>query len=184
MSDRLGMVEYGGHEDYVFLGREMSRAREYSEATAQDIDREVRRIVDEAYARAKSIILQHRDKIEKSPKASSNTRRSMSRISWISAKSETSAQDRIRTPAAHNGIAQCAGVARSGPAPGRISSGSPPPSTNTVHLSGIGILPMRGKRSPAGYPYRQPSVRLALPKLFFCAYQFLDHFDEHFGPCF
>ena len=60
----------------------------------------------------------------------------------------------------------------------------PPPSTNTVHLSGIGILPMRGKRSPAGYPYRQPSVRLALPKLFFYAYQFLDHFDEHFGPCF
>jgi cell division protease FtsH len=51
-SERLGMVEYGEHEDYVFLGREMSRAREYNEATAQDIDREVRSIVDEAYARA------------------------------------------------------------------------------------------------------------------------------------
>jgi cell division protease FtsH len=64
-SERLGMVEYGEHEDYVFLGREMSRAREYSEATAQDIDREVRSIVDEAYARAKGIIIQHRAKIEK-----------------------------------------------------------------------------------------------------------------------
>jgi len=64
MSERLGMVEYGEHEDYVFLGRDINKARDYSEATAQDIDREVRRLVDEAYARAKDLIMANRDKIE------------------------------------------------------------------------------------------------------------------------
>jgi cell division protease FtsH len=64
MSERLGMVEYGEHEDYVFLGRDISRARDYSESTAQEIDREVRRLVDEAYSRAKNVILQHREKVE------------------------------------------------------------------------------------------------------------------------
>ena len=64
MSDRLGMVEYGDHEDYVFLGRDIQRGRDYSESTAQEIDREVRRFVDEAYARAKELIEKHRDKVE------------------------------------------------------------------------------------------------------------------------
>jgi cell division protease FtsH len=54
------MVEYGEHEDYVFLGRDMSRSRDYSESTAQEIDREVRRLVDEAYSRAKKIITDNR----------------------------------------------------------------------------------------------------------------------------
>ena len=69
MSDKLGMVEYGEHEDHVFLARDMGRARDYSEATAQEIDREVRRIVDEAYARAKDLIMTHRDKVELIAKA-------------------------------------------------------------------------------------------------------------------
>ena len=50
MSDKMGMVEYGEHEDYVFLGRDISRARDYSEATAEQIDSEVRKLVDDAYA--------------------------------------------------------------------------------------------------------------------------------------
>ncbi len=69
MSDKLGMVEYGEHEDHVFLARDMGRARDYSEATAQEIDREVRRFVDEGYARAKALITQHRDKVELIAKA-------------------------------------------------------------------------------------------------------------------
>src|SRR5205814_840556 len=44
MSEKMGMVEYGEHEDYVFLGRDISRARDYSEATAEQIDQEVRRL--------------------------------------------------------------------------------------------------------------------------------------------
>lgn len=69
MSDKLGMVEYGEHEDHVFLARDMGRARDYSEATAQEIDREVRRFVDEGYERAKALITQHRDKVELIAKA-------------------------------------------------------------------------------------------------------------------
>jgi len=69
MSDKLGMVEYGEHEDHVFLARDMNRARDYSESTAQEIDREVRRFVDEGYARAKELILTHRDKVELIAKA-------------------------------------------------------------------------------------------------------------------
>jgi cell division protease FtsH len=64
MSDRLGMVQYGDDDEYVFLGREMARAKVYSETTAQDIDIEVKRIIDEAYKTAKDIITNNRDKLE------------------------------------------------------------------------------------------------------------------------
>jgi cell division protease FtsH len=64
MSEHMGMVEYGEHEDYVFLGRDISRSRDYSEATAEQIDREVRKLVDDAYSRAKEILTAHRDKLE------------------------------------------------------------------------------------------------------------------------
>ena len=64
MSERLGMVEYGEHEDHIFLARDMNKSHNYSESTAQEIDREVRRLVDEAYARAKDLIMSNRDKIE------------------------------------------------------------------------------------------------------------------------
>ncbi len=69
MSDRLGMVEYGEHEEHVFLARDMSRSRDYSEQTAQEIDREVKLLVDEAYARAKDIIEKHRTQLEAIAKA-------------------------------------------------------------------------------------------------------------------
>ncbi|MEA3188920.1 MAG: cell division protease FtsH [Chthoniobacter sp.] len=64
MSEKLGMVEYGEHEDYVFLGRDISKSHNYSEATAQEIDHEVRKFCDDAYARAKKLIVEHRDKLE------------------------------------------------------------------------------------------------------------------------
>jgi cell division protease FtsH len=64
MSEKLGMVEYGDHEDYVFLGRDLGRTRDYSEATAQEIDREVKKLCDDAYQRAHDLISKHRDKLE------------------------------------------------------------------------------------------------------------------------
>jgi cell division protease FtsH len=64
MSEKLGMVEYGDHEDHVFLARDMSRTRNYSEATAQEIDREVKKLCDDAYSRAKKLITDQRDKLE------------------------------------------------------------------------------------------------------------------------
>ena len=70
MSEKMGMVEYGDHEDYVFLGRDISRARDYSEATAEEIDHEVRKILDEAYQTAKKTLLTaNRDKLEVIAKA-------------------------------------------------------------------------------------------------------------------
>jgi len=65
MSNRMGMVEYGDHEDYVFLGREIGRSRGYSEETAREIDEEVHQIVNAAYERAKKILGENRDKVEK-----------------------------------------------------------------------------------------------------------------------
>lgn len=64
MSDKLGMVLYGESQEYVFLGRDMMRSKDYSEQTAQAIDNEVKRIIDEAYKTAKEIIETHRDKLE------------------------------------------------------------------------------------------------------------------------
>ena len=64
MSEKLGNVLYGEAQEYVFLGRDMMRTKEYSEATAQDIDMEVKRIVDGAFHTAKQLIETNRDKLE------------------------------------------------------------------------------------------------------------------------
>ena len=64
MSDRLGMVQYGDDDEYVFLGREVTRAKVYSEFTAQEIDGEVKRIIDNAYKTAKDILTTNIDKLE------------------------------------------------------------------------------------------------------------------------
>jgi len=69
MSEQLGMVEYGEHEDYVFLGRDINRSRAYSESTAQEIDREVRKLIDGAYSRANELITKNREKVEAIAKA-------------------------------------------------------------------------------------------------------------------
>src|SRR6266850_623812 len=64
ISDKLGMVQYGDNNEFIFLGREVSRSKDYSEQTAQDIDNEVKRMIDEAFRRAKDIIDSNRDKLE------------------------------------------------------------------------------------------------------------------------
>jgi cell division protease FtsH len=66
MSERLGPVAYGENEESVFLGREMaSRREDYSEATAREIDQEVRRIIDDQYKIARSIVHDNRDKLNR-----------------------------------------------------------------------------------------------------------------------
>ncbi len=64
MSDSLGMVEYGESDSAVFLARDLGRTRNYSDAMAQKIDEEVKRLIDEAYAKARAILLQHKDKLD------------------------------------------------------------------------------------------------------------------------
>ena len=48
----------------IFLGREISEQRDYSDAVAEQIDREVRRLVSEAYSQARAILIEHRDKLD------------------------------------------------------------------------------------------------------------------------
>ncbi len=81
MSDKLGMVQYGDANEYVFLGREMARSKDYSEHTAQEIDDEVKRIIDEAFKRAKEIIDKTATSSRSSPIACSSTRPSKDRRS-------------------------------------------------------------------------------------------------------
>ena len=61
MSEKLGMINYGGDEDEVFIGRDLAHTRSYSERVAGEIDDEVKRIVDECYEKAKAIIMKHED---------------------------------------------------------------------------------------------------------------------------
>jgi cell division protease FtsH len=63
MSESLGMIEYGDHQEHLFLARELSSPRNYSEATAQKIDAEVKKLIDDAYAKATELIVKHRDKL-------------------------------------------------------------------------------------------------------------------------
>jgi cell division protease FtsH len=63
MSENLGPMTFGQKQELVFLGREIAEQRDYSEAVAQEIDREVRNFIDEAYSRAKEILTTYRDKL-------------------------------------------------------------------------------------------------------------------------
>ena len=64
MSDKLGLRTFGNTNQQVFLGREIGEQRDYSEHYAEEIDNEVKRILSGAYNRAKSLLLEHRDKLE------------------------------------------------------------------------------------------------------------------------
>jgi cell division protease FtsH len=64
MSDKLGPMVYGQKDELVFLGREIGEQRDYSDSVAEEIDAEVRRIVGEAYDKARTVLTTHRDKLE------------------------------------------------------------------------------------------------------------------------
>jgi cell division protease FtsH len=64
MSDKVGMVQYGSDDEFVFLGREMARTKVYSECTAREIDEEIKRIIDEGYKTAQTILFTNRSKLE------------------------------------------------------------------------------------------------------------------------
>ncbi|MBT9170356.1 MAG: ATP-dependent zinc metalloprotease FtsH [Actinobacteria bacterium] len=64
MSDTLGPLTLGQKQDQVFLGRDFASHPDYSEQVAFEIDKEIRRIVDEAYNKAEDILEEHRDKMD------------------------------------------------------------------------------------------------------------------------
>jgi cell division protease FtsH len=64
MSEKLGPMTFGQKEELVFLGKEIGEQRDYSEAVAQEIDDEVRRIVGEAHDQAKETLTRYRDQLD------------------------------------------------------------------------------------------------------------------------
>ena len=69
MSDKMGVMVYAENEGEVFLGRSVTRSQNISEKTQQDIDAEIRRILDEQYQVAYKILDENRDKMETMCKA-------------------------------------------------------------------------------------------------------------------
>ncbi len=65
MSERLGLINYAGREEHLFLGRDITRSEDFSPETAREIDLEIRRIVDEQKSRATQILVSHRAELEK-----------------------------------------------------------------------------------------------------------------------
>lgn len=59
MSENIGLINYDDDDDEVFIGRDLAHARSHSEAVANKIDMEVKRIIDECYVKAKQIIEEH-----------------------------------------------------------------------------------------------------------------------------
>ncbi|MFN2188676.1 MAG: cell division protein FtsH, partial [Candidatus Promineifilaceae bacterium] len=64
MSDEMGPRVYGDKQELVFLGREISEQRDYSDAIAEQIDTEVRQIIDAEHDRAKKILTENRDVLD------------------------------------------------------------------------------------------------------------------------
>jgi cell division protease FtsH len=65
MSDKVGVIAVGDREQEIFLGREIAQRREISERMSEAVDAEIKRLLDEAYARARDILLAHRDTLDR-----------------------------------------------------------------------------------------------------------------------
>ncbi|MCI8924954.1 MAG: ATP-dependent zinc metalloprotease FtsH [Lachnospiraceae bacterium] len=61
MSETIGVINYNSDDDEVFIGRDLAHAKSHSELVSGEIDREVKRIIDECYGKAKEIIIAHMD---------------------------------------------------------------------------------------------------------------------------
>ena len=69
MSDKMGNLTYGKSQEHVFMGRDFGHSRDFSEEIAADIDKEVKKIIDERYAIAKELLNQNRDMLDYISKA-------------------------------------------------------------------------------------------------------------------
>ena len=69
MSDNLGMIEYGDNNEHVFLARDMTSSRGYSEDTARKIDSEIKLLIDNSYQRARELLMKYRPQMDTLAKA-------------------------------------------------------------------------------------------------------------------
>lgn len=65
MSERLGPLSYKGQEEEVFLGRDISKLKNYSEKTSSEVDEEVRNLIEDCYSKAKKIIKEHKKDMDR-----------------------------------------------------------------------------------------------------------------------
>jgi cell division protease FtsH len=65
MSEKLGNLIFGDENDEVFIGRDLAHSRNYSEEVAAAIDKEVKNIIDEAYQRSKTVLMENINKLHK-----------------------------------------------------------------------------------------------------------------------
>jgi cell division protease FtsH len=65
MSDAMGPMTFGKKEEQIFLGREIAKSQDYSEATAVAIDSEVKRLVSESYNKAKAILVENKAALQR-----------------------------------------------------------------------------------------------------------------------
>ena len=65
MSEKLGPIRYGEHEEMMFLDRSISEHRNYSDKVAQEIDEEVKRLVDEAHKRCRELLMENWDAMKR-----------------------------------------------------------------------------------------------------------------------
>ena len=65
MSDKIGVMSYNEDEDEVFIGRDLAHGRSMSEETLREIDMEVKSIINECHEKAKAIIREHRDILDR-----------------------------------------------------------------------------------------------------------------------
>ena len=64
MSEKMGNMAYGKDEQHIFMGRDFGMRRDFSEEVAAEIDKEVKKIVDERYEMAKELLTKNRDMLE------------------------------------------------------------------------------------------------------------------------
>ena len=99
MSDAMGPLTFGKKEEQIFLGREIAQHQDYSEDTAINIDKEIKRIVTDNYIKARALIEAHRVALNRSPRRCSRARCSTPircGASWPVCRSRTSRSPRRR----------------------------------------------------------------------------------------
>ena len=98
MSDKIGVICYDNDDDEVFIGRDLAHAKAHSEAVSGEIDREVKAIIDDCYAKAKEIILQHESVLHRCAELLLEKEK-ISREEFESLFGETAGEDTGATPA-------------------------------------------------------------------------------------
>jgi cell division protease FtsH len=64
MSKKLGPISYGQKEEPIFIGKEIARHKDYSEETAQEIDNEIKKIIEECLVKSDNILKENREKLD------------------------------------------------------------------------------------------------------------------------